>query len=778
MDDHSFSVLEFDQVKAIISQYATWEGGRLELDVLQPFTSLFLLTERQKELKEIKRLMDEEQELSFFDLCDLNEQLYRTQKGGGLKEEDLLKIIRLLEISSLSRRFFQSRREMAPGLTKKAEVLAVFPELLKHLKDTVSPEGKVKDSASDDLAHYRRKIREQEEYIKSRLTVILKSQIYGKMLQEPIVTQREGRFVVPVRSEFRTQFPGLLIDRSLSGATLFMEPSMTLEHSNDLRELRIEEKREVELILLKVSREIREVAEGLIENQKILARLDLLFALGRYAQKVEGIIPQINQEGFLHLISARHPLLKVTPIPIDLELGKEYHILVITGPNTGGKTVSLKTAGLLSLMALCGMPVPADEKSQFPFFNQIFADIGDEQSIAQNLSTFSSRLLQVKRFIEGSDKNSLVIIDELGAGTDPIEGSALGIAILRTLAEKGVRVILATHMGELKTFASEYLGAKNAAMMFDPVTLKPLYKLKIGAPGSSLAFEVARQLGLPESLLQKAKEALPQAYQAWQDLLAQLKQEKAELELAQKELDNLKLQYQDSLNRLEKEKTEILAKSVKEAGELLKETSQNMESIISSLKTETTTKHSRAEIKKIRIDTRSRLDTITARLKKEEPKKVEAPKSALNPGDMVEVLSLGKVGELLNQDFQGRWEVRLGNLRSYYELDELRLVTPAGELKKRENWIFSEYSFNKKKDFKVQLDLRGCTIEEALESVEKYLDDAQLAGIKNLTLVHGKGEGILKKAVHNYLKNHPEIIEFRLADFNQGGWGATEVTLR
>ncbi|MCD6310176.1 MAG: endonuclease MutS2, partial [Candidatus Eremiobacteraeota bacterium] len=482
MDPHSYEVLEFDKVKNIIAGFTTWSKGREFVFGIEPYNNLSKLNSRRKEVREAILLEEKDEHVPIEGLNDISELLYRAGKGGILSGEDLVKVQKLLEVSGLLPRFFSVRKDLAPTLNIHAQRLYRDSRLLGDLRSCLTEEGRIKDSASKVLSGLRREIKRLEEKIREKIEQLFRSSIYQKMLQEPLVTAREGRWVVPVKSEFRSQFPGLLIDRSSSGATVFMEPWLVVDIDNRLREARVEEKREEEKILSGLSRSVGEIVEELDRNLGILAHLDLVISLGKFALKYGAVLPGINTRGHLNLVSARHPLLTVSPVPINVELGGDYRTLVLTGPNTGGKTVTLKTVGLLSLMALSGMPIPADEKSSVPLFSNIFADIGDEQSIFQNLSTFSSHIIQLIRFLERTDENTLVLIDELGAGTDPVEGTALGIAILEYLHNKGARTLVSTHYGEIKSFAAHYPGVQNAAMEFDEETLRPTFRIKVGIP--------------------------------------------------------------------------------------------------------------------------------------------------------------------------------------------------------------------------------------------------------------------------------------------------------
>jgi DNA mismatch repair protein MutS2 len=775
MNEHSLKVLDFEALKAKIAGFSAWEKGKAAILAIMPFNTLEPIQTRQTEVQEALNCLKTAGSPPLEGLKDVEDYLRRTAKGGILEGKEIWEVGELLGICARVKKYLTAHYDIAAQLAAQARALALYPELERNIKQRLTPEGKVQDNATVTLRDIRRRIVNLEQQIHQKLRSIMRSQAYKNMLQEPIFTFREGHFVLPIKQEYRSKFPGVLFDRSLSGATLFMEPLAIMEAGNNLREALAEQECEILKILKQLSLEIAGCCEELCSNLNLLARLDLTFALAGFALKYECILPPINTNNYLRLEAARHPLLTVKPIPIDIELGRDFTTVVLTGPNTGGKTVTLKTLGLFTLMGLSGIPLPAGNKTTIPLLKEIFADIGDEQSLTSNLSTFSAHITNIISFLPYVDERTLVLLDELGAGTDPVEGTALGIALLEYLHKRRTLVIASTHYGELKAFASRHKGAINAAMEFDVDTLQPTYKITLGVPGRSCALAVAQRLGLPEIILNHAKDLAFQQHQNLEELLEQLKATKEEAEAELEKSLHLKEEYELKLNELKLKEEEILETANLEARTLIRQTKEELEKLIKSAHH---TLIAQPRIAKVKPDISKAASKFRSVLQELERTYAEAHSTSemesWQIGDWVYVPALEEKGQIVAINKPNEIKVSIKGKKFSFKPAEIKLEERPLFLETETEAI----SLEKKMHISDSLNLRGMRVEEALSALEKYMDDALLANLSSFNIIHGKGEGILRKVVHEYLKASPAVKKYQLADYYEGGRGVTVVELK
>ncbi|HIE50931.1 MAG TPA: endonuclease MutS2 [Armatimonadetes bacterium] len=792
MTERALRVLEFDKIRHLLAEQAASSLGRERALRLRPQTDRKRIALWLRQTTEARRLLETEGNFPLGGLHDVLSSVQRATLGALLAPSELLALAETVRCTHQLQEFLAAHREKAPLLAELGDRLTPCPKLEAEIERCLSEEGKVLDRASPQLANLRRRLRDLEGQVTEKLQQIITSPQYAPVLQEPLITIRAGRYCVPIRSEHRNRFPGLVHDTSASGATVFMEPQAVVELNNRRRELQAAEEHEIERILRELSARVAEQAEALRHNQQFLSLLDLIGAKARLSLLLEAVEPELNTEGYLDLRQARHPLLMVAAqpvnasalqhrntfpvVPIDVYLGREFTTLLLTGPNTGGKTVTLKTIGLLTLMAQSGLHVPAAPGTQIAVFRQVFADIGDEQSIEQSLSTFSSHLTEIVHILRRARKNSLVLLDEIGAGTDPEEGAALARAILRHLHRRGVRTVATTHYSALKTFAYAETGIENASVEFDDQTLRPTYRVLIGLPGRSQAFNIARRLGLPKEVLAEAQRWLSEEQVRVEDLIRRMEQTQRRLEheltVAEREAQAAAAQREQveaERRRLQELERELREQARREAEQLLSQAEAQAKAILAELRRQQregkATERARQRLKQLREEIRP----------PEEPSP-PLPPVDLQPGDLVRVRSVNQQGTVLAEPTPGG-EVEL-------QIGGMRLIVPVREVERVEEFVRPETRTNVdllriEKVFRVppELHLRGCTVEEALERLDKYLDDAFVVGLERVRIVHGKGTGALRKAVHEYLRQHPQVASFTAAAPHEGGTGATVVEL-
>ncbi|MFP4499120.1 MAG: endonuclease MutS2 [Vulcanimicrobiota bacterium] len=790
MNKHSFRILEYETVREIIARKTTNIYGRQAIEKRYPLKELEKIEDYQAQLKEANLLFDSEQVHIIGDLKPIKEYLKMAKKKIPLHPEAIIDINQILTASRLLKNYLSNQEQKTPLLKEGSVVLSINRDFETKVKKSFSEEALLKDSASDKLGQIRREKNTYKNKIQSHLDGILKNPDYLKMLQEPIITRREHRYVVPVKQEYRSKFPGLVLDSSASGATLFMEPTSVLRLTNELKYLESEEKHEEERILLQFSALIAGMEENLLINTGFLGHYDGLQACIRFMIDLDCIIPQLRKKAVLDLKKARHPLLGKEAVPIDIYLGMDFLGLIITGPNTGGKTVTLKTAGLLTMLGLAGFPIPAGDGSTIGMFHQIYADIGDEQSIKQNLSTFSAHISNINKILPHADSKTLVLLDEIGAGTDPSEGVALASGILNYLVQRGTRIIVTTHYNQLKVFASKKQELINAAVQFNEETLEPTYHLLIGLPGRSCALKIARRLGLPDEILRESREIMGSRSLHLDSLLSEIDQEKSRarevretIEKDKEKIEKLKEEYDSKLSRVEDDRQAMLDEIINEAESLREELVREIEKAKSewrnSLKKSSTNLDDRKQARKNERKIKGELDKTIDKLKlikeKHTRRKIEEkPVVRFEEGEVVKASGIGRVGTIVRIIDDEKAMVQIENLKMEVPLRDLApMEAPLPTVEKSVRKILRQKALN----VSDRLDIRGNRVEEGLEKISKFIDDAFLANLDTITIVHGKGTGVLRNAVKDYLKDHSRIKSYRDGELHEGGWGVTIVKL-
>lgn len=784
MDERTLKRLEYHKILERLASYAISPLGREGALALSPVTDRQTILTWQAQTTQGRELLRLDPNADLGGWYDIRQAVTRAARGVVLEPEDLFAVGQTLAACRRIKRFFAERPNRYPLLEEIGARLGSFAELEKKITGAILPGREVSDQASPALANIRRRLLSAQKQVKERLENIIRSPVYQKYLQDPIVTIREGRYVVPVKQEHRAQVPGIVHDQSASGATLFIEPMVVVESNNEVRRLQVAEKQEIAKILGELSAGVASRAEEISLSLEALGKLDLIMAKARYSQDLDAWAPRIVSGTRLDLRKARHPLLSGEVVPISVHLGRDFDTLVITGPNTGGKTVTLKTVGLLVLMAQSGLHVPAGEGSEIGIFQEVFADIGDEQSIEQSLSTFSSHLTNIVHILHRAGPDSLVLLDELGAGTDPTEGAALAQAILERLHEMGAKTVATTHYSELKNFAYARERVENASVEFDAVTLRPTYRLLIGKPGRSNAFEIATRLGLNPELVERARHFMTTEQIQVADLMQHLEQvrQEAEQELARaqqmrREAESLKEHCQALQDELTARRETILSRAHEEARLLVKRARQESEEAIRELRIRLAAEAARAREEAIQ-NARQKLAGMQERLQ------VRAPRPKTDAGTVPESVALGQVvflprfnqrGIVMGPPQGGEVQVQVGVIKINVPLRDLRLVEEgqAGTGEVRTAFLLQD----KARAISTRLDLRGLRAEEALTEVEKYLDDATLAGLSRVYLVHGKGTGALRAAIQQQLKSDQRVKSFRLGEQGEGGMGVTVVEL-
>lgn len=788
MDDKILHTLEYRKILNTCAGYTQTSMGKQITENVRPDT----------DLESVKRLLQATDEAytverlkgtpTFGGISDVSAALKRAKIGGTLNPHELLAISNTTYGARRIKRFISQMNEdePLPLLAGISENISEQKALEDAIKACISDEAEVLDTASPELAQIRRELRSGEVRIREKLDNMIRSSSVAKMLQDQLVTIRGDRFVIPVKAEYRSYFGGIVHDQSGSGATLFIEPESIVAMNNKLRETRMKEEREIEIILQKLTAKVGEEADLLLFDLDLVGQLDFIFAKGRLAHAMKASKPIMNDRGFLKLRKGRHPLIDMEKIvPIDVELGNSYTSIIVTGPNTGGKTVTLKTIGLLSLMAMSGMFVPAEEGSQLCVFDAIYADIGDEQSIEQSLSTFSSHMTNIIRILKNMTPKSLVLLDEVGAGTDPAEGSALAIAILEHIHRTGCRMVATTHYSELKAYAYERKSVINASMEFDVNTLSPTYRLLVGVPGRSNAFAIAERLGLPNPILDFARGQVNEEDQRVEHMIASLEEnrlgaevEREQAEKLRQEMEQLRTRHQQELEKLEQQRDRYIEKAQAEAKEVIAKAKREAEEIIGELRQ--LAKEEGASVKEHKlIAARKRLEDAEPQQRKKSgarnqpkaPRKIEA-------GDEVMVYSLNQKGHVVELAGSKEAVVQLGIMKMKVSLDDLELVQTHEAAAKQVQRQATTVKRTRDENVRSELDLRGANLEEALIEVDRFIDEAFLGNLGQVYLIHGKGTGILRKGITDYLRRHKHVKSFRLGNYGEGGTGVTVAELK
>ncbi len=787
MQERVLRVLEYTKIIEQLKKHASSSLGKQKVEQLQPSVNFSEISHWQDSTDEGAKVLRLKGQAPLGGIRDIRASLKRSQIGGLLNTDELLDIATTIYGGRRFKRFTEGMVEDGielPILDSLVAQIEPLIELEQEIKACIDDNGHVMDSASPALRTIRSQLRTFEARVREKLESMVRSSSYQKMLSDAIITIRNDRFVLPVKQEYRGSFGGMVHDQSSSGATLFIEPQAVVAINNQLKDAKAKEAREIEKILKELSLLVGESAEALAHNVKILAEIDFIFAKAQYSRELKATKPIMNDREYISLRKARHPLIdQDAVVPIDVELGGAFQSLIITGPNTGGKTVTLKTIGLLSLMAQSGLQVPAEEESEMTVFEAIHADIGDEQSIEQSLSTFSSHMVNIVDILKTVNFKSLVLFDELGAGTDPQEGAALAISILDYVFERGAKVIATTHYSELKAYAYNRDGVINASVEFNVETLRPTYKLLIGVPGRSNAFEISRRLGLEPSIIDEAKSQISDEDNKIDNMIRSLEdnQKRAEEEREnaikiRQEAEQLKAELEAELQHLERDRDRLLEEAERKAEEAVANARRTAEEVIKELKEY---QKEAGNVKEHRlIDARKKLEEATPALRSKKKKAAASkPKSAsFKPGDEVKVLSFGQKGHIINKVSNNEYQVQIGILKMNVSLSDLELIKQTKE-KKPEPRSFVKVQ-GSDDSVRPELDLRGKRYEDAMLEVDKYLDEAMLAGYPQVSIIHGKGTGALRSGVQQLLKSHPNVKSTRMGAANEGGSGITVALLK
>ena len=795
MNQKVLKTLEYHKIIEKLTEYAASEPGKRLCRELEPSSDFEEIVQAQAETADAVARVRQKGSVSFAGISDIGGSLKRLEIGSSLSIHELLAVSSLLTCAARAKNYGRRQESELPddSLDEMFRSLEPLTNVNNEITRCIISEEEVADDASPGLRHVRRQMKITGDRVHTQLNAILNSS--RTMLQDPVITMRDGRYCLPVKAEYKSSFQGMVHDQSATGSTLFIEPMAIIKLNNELRELEIREQKEIEMVLAALSMELVPYVETILINLKLLTKLDFIFARAALARHYNCSMPKFNKNGYIHIKDGRHPLLDPKKVvPINVYLGKDFDLLIVTGPNTGGKTVSLKTVGLFTLMGQSGLQIPAFDGSELAVFDEVFADIGDEQSIEQSLSTFSAHMTNIVRILEKADSHSLCLFDELGAGTDPTEGAALAIAVLSFLHNMKCRTMATTHYSELKVYALTTPGVENACCEFDVETLRPTYRLLIGIPGKSNAFAISQKLGLPDFIIQDAKSRLEEGDEAFEDLLASLEEsrvtiekEREEIASYKSEISRLKSRLEQKEERFDERKDKLIRNANEEAQRILREAKETADQTIRQINKLAQSSGVGKELEAERTKLREKLDKVDKNLslKNEKgPKKTISPKK-LKIGDGVKVLTMnlnGTVSSLPNS--KGDLYVQMGILRSLVNIKDLELLNepaisgPGMDLMKKNNTGSGQIKMSKSFSVSPEVNLIGMTVDEAIPVLDKYLDDAYLAHLPKVRVVHGRGTGALKAGVHKHLKKLKYVKEFRLGDFGEGDTGVTIVTFK
>ncbi len=788
--DKSIRTLELPAVLRMLADQTNSAEAREKALAIVPETDIDFVKRLQDETDAARAMIGVKGSPAFSGIKPVGESLYRADRGGALNTRELLDIAGVLRCARRVREYFSEGEPTA--IDHFFYALRGNHYLEERITTAILDEDEIADNASPELADIRRHKRNAAAKGRQILQKIISSQSYSKVLQETIITQRDGRFVVPVKAEFRSSLPGLVHDVSSSGATVFVEPMGVVQANNELKELEAKEKKEIERILRELSAQAAGCQRDILSDYENLVRLDLIFARGQLSYRMNATRPEIRRSGGVSLRHARHPLLDSgKAVPITIELGQTFDTLVITGPNTGGKTVSLKTLGLLTLMAQCGLHIPADDRSAVSVFDRVLADIGDEQSIEQSLSTFSSHMVTIVKILEEADEHSLILFDELGAGTDPVEGAALAIAIIQHVRERGGKIAATTHYAELKTFAMTTAGVENASCEFDVETLRPTYKLLIGIPGKSNAFAISQRLGLDPMVIETAKAQMDSESIRFEDVLTQLEEKRQRLEKDQTEAERLRSQRETDARKarefreqMERAKDNARTRGEAEARRIVREARAQADAIfeeLDRLRKEQEKAASWQAVNDARAAIRGQLKSAEEKLRFQDDVRepVPAPSRPIREGDLVELAGTKRQG-VVTGIVGDRLQMETGNMKLTVKASDVRLIEEAEvrEKKEAQRQVTTHIRLAGARAAVSELDIRGLMTDEADLQVDQFLDNALMGKLNVVTIIHGKGTGALRKAVHQQLKHHRAVKSFRLGRYGEGEDGVTVVELR
>ena len=791
MNNKTLIKLEFDKIISMLENEASSFRGKQLCRRLKPVTDLTKIDLLQEQTAAAFTRIIKKGRISFGDAAPVEESLKRLEIGGALNTAELLRICRLLSNTARAKSYgrHDTQEDLADCLDIYFDGLEPLTPLSNEIERCIISEDEISDDASSALKHIRRSMNNLNDRVHTTLSGLVNGSL-RTYLQDALITMRGDRYCIPVKAEYRSQVQGLIHDQSASGSTLFIEPMAIVKLNNDLKELYVQEQDEIRKILASLSEEAAQYIEEIRTDYRSLTDLDFIFARGALALTMRASRPILNEEGRIRIREGRHPLLdQKKVVPITVSLGDEFSLLIITGPNTGGKTVSLKTVGLLTLMGQAGLHIPAGDRSEIAVFRQVYADIGDEQSIEQSLSTFSSHMTNIVSFLKKVDDRSLVLFDELGAGTDPTEGAALAIAILSHLHKRNIRTMATTHYSELKIYALSTPGVENACCEFDVENLRPTYRLLIGIPGKSNAFAISGKLGLPDYIIDDAKKRLSEQDVSFEDLLSDLEasrrtieKEQAEIAAYKKEAETLKRQAVQKQEKLEEQRDRIIREANEKANAILREAKEVADETIRNFHKFGKENISAAEMEKERERLRKKIkDTsASASLKTNKPKKTYKP-SDFKLGESVKVLSMnltGTIGSL--PDARGNVTVQMGILRSQVNISDLEIIEEVSPYapKRMNRTAKSKIKMSKSLSVSPEINLLGKTVDEAVAELDKYLDDALLSHLNSVRVVHGKGTGALRAGIHQYLKRQKHVKSYRLGAFGEGDAGVTIVELK
>lgn len=789
MNNKALKTLEYNKITDRLASHASSEPGIKLCRELQPMMDMDEINSALKQTSDAVSRIFRHGSISFAGLKDIRPLTKALEVGSALGMSELLDICSLLKVAAGARRYGVSEDEAVDSLSGLFNVIYDITDVRREIERCILSEDEIADDASAELKNIRRQMRICTERIRTELNSMLNGSD-RTYLQEAVITTRGGRYCIPVKAEYKSQVPGMVHDQSKAGSTFFIEPMSVVRLNNEIREYEVKESEEIAKILASLSAMAGNYTAELDADYNILSQLDFIFAKAKLSFEYKGSEPIMNTRGYINIRKGRHPLIDSRKVvPIDVSIGDEYSELIITGPNTGGKTVTLKTIGLFSLLGQSGLHIPAADNSELTVFNDIFADIGDEQSIEQSLSTFSSHMKNIIEILAKADSNSLVLFDELCAGTDPTEGAALAISILTSLHKLRVTTVATTHYSELKIFALSTEGVQNACCEFDVATLAPTYRLLIGIPGKSNAFAISGKLGLPQYIIDDAKESLASEDVAFEDVISDLEKsrvtierEKLELEEYKKEVEDLKNQLKAKNERLDERSDNILQKAREEASAILREAKETADDAIRKLNKANAAGMSVTELEKQRQRIKDNINKVDkGRVLKSQAPARQHKASDFHIGDRVHVASLnldGTVHTLPNQ--KGELNVTIGIMNYNVNMSDLTIIEEASEMRKlkQKSSGIGKLKMSKTASISPEINLIGMTSDEAIMTLDKYLDDAFLSHISPVRIVHGKGSGILRNAVHNYLKRQKHVKSFRLGSFGEGDYGVTIVEFK
>ena len=817
MNKRSLRILEYNKILSMLTEYATSTMAKKRCDRIKPQKDINTINQLQEETRDALLRLHRQGNVSFSGLTDVGASIKRLEVKGALTSRELLDIAALLNVavavkqygdgSDLADTVTARNRKAATNdqtasdtsedengirfdsLTSRFNQLISLEYISSEIRRCIIAENEFADDASSALKSIRRNIQLTNEKLHQQLAKMIKNDETRDKLQENLITMRNGRYCIPVKQEYRSHFPGMIHDQSQSGSTLFIEPMAIVNLNNEIKELTNQEFVEIERILENLSLMAAEAVEDIAYNMELLTELDFIFARAKFARSYNGTQPIFNTDGIIDIKSGRHPLLeKHSVVPVDIRLGEDYTLLIITGPNTGGKTVSLKTLGLFTLMGQAGLHIPAMEGSRLAVFEDVFADIGDEQSIEQNLSTFSSHMSNIVYIVNHAGPNTLCLFDEPGGGTDPIEGAALAISILNFLKNMGARCMATTHYSELKTYALSTEGVENASCEFDVASLRPTYKLMIGVPGKSNAFAISSKLGLPDYIIQSAKENIDSDAIDMETLIADLEKSKLSIEADEKaieeykkEIEELKTRLKEKEENLDTKKAEILRKAREEAREIIEEAKEVADQTIRDYNTwrNNPNKASMQTMEEKRGKLRDKMKGYDSKNQTSAPQKTSNHKAKdFHIGDMVEVISMGAKGTISSlPDAKGIAVVQMGIFSSRLPISDLIIIKEPGFTTNAANYNKGRTSVSKAMHISPEINVMGMTVDEAIPEIDKYLDDACLSHLNKVTIIHGKGTGALRKGIHEFLKKQKHVKSFRAGEFGEGEYGVTIVEL-